>query len=645
MSARKTDITYLASFPELNPQPVFETDELGNLRYANKATKKAFPDIERLGLKHPMLAGLGDLAKKEPASPSIERIVDIKGRSYRQTIHRIKEYDSLRSYCLDVTDSLAFERLSLKREKHAVALAKFAVFMLGNHDLDSVLNEAVKITASELGVEMVKVLELEDDRRHLVIRAGTGWKKGVVGKTRVPSGCESQAGYTIMTQAPVIVTNLSAETRFTGPALLLDHKVVSGLSLIIGEPNRLFGVLGAHSTKPHDFSKEDIEFMTSIANALAKAVEVKRITNRREHKQDAIAAISLNALQSNDMDELYAIACREVAKALSVKYVSIFRHNIKDHYCVLRASVGYETAVVDLMTAISEPCQVVGCAIEAGKAKVIENADKDSGCPIPPAFRDMGMQSGGIAIVGKTERPYGVLCAHSEHPFGVEQDDVGFLQAVANVLYLAHLRKHTLEELDAGRDKMWRATEGIIGAISKIVETRDPYTAGHETKVGVLARAIAQEMGLDEDTSEGVYYAGLIHDIGKLYVPAEILSKPGRITALEFEMVKAHPSAGYEILKFVDFPWPISLMVQQHHERIDGSGYPDGIKGADISVEAKILAVADVVEAMTSHRPYRPKLGIEVALDEISQNRGTLFDSAVVDACVKLFTEKGFTLE
>jgi HD-GYP domain-containing protein (c-di-GMP phosphodiesterase class II) len=152
-------------------------------------------------------------------------------------------------------------------------------------------------------------------------------------------------------------------------------------------------------------------------------------------------------------------------------------------------------------------------------------------------------------------------------------------------------------------------------------------------------------MGLDEDTSEGVYYAGLIHDIGKLYVPAEILSKPGRITALEFEMVKAHPSAGYEILKFVDFPWPISLMVQQHHERIDGSGYPDGIKGADISVEAKILAVADVVEAMTSHRPYRPKLGIEVALDEISQNRGTLFDSAVVDACVKLFTEKGFTLE
>jgi putative nucleotidyltransferase with HDIG domain len=176
------------------------------------------------------------------------------------------------------------------------------------------------------------------------------------------------------------------------------------------------------------------------------------------------------------------------------------------------------------------------------------------------------------------------------------------------------------------------------------VETRDPYTAGHQRRVSNLAREIAKEMGVSKDQIQGVRMAGVIHDIGKISVPAEILSKPGKISENEFGIIKEHPNVGYNILKTVDFPWPIAQIVLQHHERIDGSGYPNGISGEDILLEARILAVADVVEAMASHRPYRAALGINVAFNEISKNHGSLYDPKVVDACLRLFKEKGYCL-
>jgi putative nucleotidyltransferase with HDIG domain len=163
--------------------------------------------------------------------------------------------------------------------------------------------------------------------------------------------------------------------------------------------------------------------------------------------------------------------------------------------------------------------------------------------------------------------------------------------------------------------------------------------------VAQLARAIADEIGMDENKKVGLYLAGLIHDIGKLRVPAEILSNPGKLTEAEFSMIKLHPQTGFDILKEVQFQWPLAQIVQQHHERINGSGYPLGLKEDAIYLESKILAVADVVEAMASHRPYRPSLGIEAALDEISQHRGTLYDPVIVNACLHLFNERGFQLK
>jgi len=192
--------------------------------------------------------------------------------------------------------------------------------------------------------------------------------------------------------------------------------------------------------------------------------------------------------------------------------------------------------------------------------------------------------------------------------------------------------------------KLQRAVEGTIEVISKIGELRDPYTHGHEHRVGEIATAIAIEMGLPSDRVEGVRIAGYLHDVGKIAVPAEILSKPTRLTTAEFDLVKQHAQQSYDILKGTEFPWPVAEAAWQHHERLDGSGYPRGLKGAEIILDARILAVADTVEAMASHRPYRPGLGIDKALAEIERGRGTVFDPVVANACLRLFRDNGYRI-
>ena len=200
-------------------------------------------------------------------------------------------------------------------------------------------------------------------------------------------------------------------------------------------------------------------------------------------------------------------------------------------------------------------------------------------------------------------------------------------------------------ELRRNFDHLHRTMEGTVKAMALTLEMRDPYTAGHQRRVADLACAIAKEMGVDGDRIEGIRMAGLIHDLGKIQIPAEILSKPSRLTEYEFGMIKFHPTAGHQILGPIEFPWPLGEIVLQHHEKIDGSGYPRGLQGKDILLEARILTVADVVEAMASHRPYRPALGLDAALAEISANRGVLFDADAVDACLKLFREKKYALQ
>lgn len=216
-------------------------------------------------------------------------------------------------------------------------------------------------------------------------------------------------------------------------------------------------------------------------------------------------------------------------------------------------------------------------------------------------------------------------------------------------IYLAEYNKRLIKkfekkvlDLEKSEKRLRKTMEDTIYTIGKIAETRDPYTAGHQKNVSQIATFIAQEIKLPQDKIEGIRIASLVHDIGKISLPAGILNKPTKLSETEYSLIKDHSQVGYDILKSIDFPWPIAQIVLQHHERLNGSGYPNNLKSNKILLEAKIIGVADVVEAMSSHRPYRPALGIDKALEEISQNKGILYDPEVVDVCLKLFKRKEF---
>ena len=235
----------------------------------------------------------------------------------------------------------------------------------------------------------------------------------------------------------------------------------------------------------------------------------------------------------------------------------------------------------------------------------------------------------------------------SVFPLFVQASNMMLLDGPANVAFLTDItvRTQTAQELEKSLEKMKRILMQEVSSLGTALMIRDPYTSGHQRRVVRLAAAIAEEMGCSMDQIEGITVAGNLHDIGKINIPSEILSKPGKLSDLEFAIVKTHSLAGYEIIKDIEFPWPVAEVIMQHHERMNGSGYPQGLAGEDILAEARIVAVADVVEAMFSHRPYRAALGMDRALEEIIRNRGILYDADVVDACLMLIQEKGFKLE
>ncbi|MBL6750816.1 MAG: PAS domain S-box protein [Nevskia sp.] len=239
---------------------------------------------------------------------------------------------------------------------------------------------------------------------------------------------------------------------------------------------------------------------------------------------------------------------------------------------------------------------------------------------------------------------FGSLTIYAAEPDAFDPDELALLTEMAGDLSYGVAALRTQAAHAEAQRRLERSMEGTVNALATTVETRDPYTAGHQRRVAVIATAIAQELALDANRSRGLHLAAAIHDIGKINIPAEILSKPGKLTDIEYELIKAHAEAGYQILKDVEFPWPVAETIHQHHERLDGSGYPRGLKADQMLQEAKILAVADVVEAMSSHRPYRASLGVDAGLDEIAKGRGTLYDTAAVDACLRLFRERGFRI-
>ncbi|MCX5830668.1 MAG: PAS domain S-box protein [Deltaproteobacteria bacterium] len=262
--------------------------------------------------------------------------------------------------------------------------------------------------------------------------------------------------------------------------------------------------------------------------------------------------------------------------------------------------------------------------------------------------REWARELGLVSFVGYQLRvpggkTMGVLALFAKHPILSSED--AMLDGLSSTVALVIQRDVAEKSLRGALERLHKAIGTTIQVMVSAVETRDPYTAGHQIRSADLARAIGTEMGLPQEKIDGIRMAGSIHDIGKLSIPAEILSKPTKLTNIEFSLIKEHAQTGYEMLKDVESPWPLAEIVYQHHERMDGSGYPRNLKGDDILMEARIMAISDVVESMASHRPYRPALGLNAALEEIENNKGTFYDANAADACLRLFREKGFQLE
>jgi response regulator RpfG family c-di-GMP phosphodiesterase len=280
---------------------------------------------------------------------------------------------------------------------------------------------------------------------------------------------------------------------------------------------------------------------------------------------------------------------------------------------------------------------------------IIDLQDSHSGTHRPTHARNTceleGYQS--VALIPlKTEKGnIGLLqlCDMARGHFTTEF--IEFIEGVGQSIGIILARKRAEQDLQTSYNSLQKSLRNTIDTIARIVEMRDPYTSGHQQRVASLARQIAVEMKLDESQIEHVWMAATIHDVGKMLVPVDILSKPGKLSTLEWGIIKEHPQSGHDILKEMDFPFPVGQAILQHHERLDGSGYPNGLKQDEILLAAKIIAVADVVEAMASHRPYRPARGLDLALEEITIQSGILYDPGIVNTCRSLFLEKGYTLE
>ena len=394
---------------------------------------------------------------------------------------------------------------------------------------------------------------------------------------------------------------------------------------------------------------------------------IKDITERKQAESElnhanralaTVSAVNRRLVYATTEDELLQSICQAIVEqhGYRMAWVGYVQHDANSSVKVM-AFAGHEAGYLDgahINWAENERGMgPTGRAIRSGTVQVSQDIAHD---PSALPWRDAALQRGYAASISlplaDNHEVFGTLSVYAEETNAFSPAEIDLLQEMAGdlafgvrTLHMRQERDEALRQSQRYLGQLQQSLEDTVHTIASIVELRDPYTAGHQAKVGDLAAAIAEQMGLPREQVQAIHLASSVHDVGKIQVPAEILSKPGKLTELEYRLIMIHSQAGYDILKDISFNWPIAQMVLQHHERLDGSGYPQKLKGDAIMLEARILGVADVVEAMSSHRPYRPSLGIEAALQEISTQRGILYDPQVVDACVALFRDKGYSIK
>jgi PAS domain S-box-containing protein/putative nucleotidyltransferase with HDIG domain len=381
--------------------------------------------------------------------------------------------------------------------------------------------------------------------------------------------------------------------------------------------------------------------------------------NRTNRALKAISSCNSVLVHASHEDELLNNMCHVIIHEGGYRFTWIGLVEDGADKCVRPAAhAGFEDGYLDQLNVTYDDSAFgrgpAGCAVRHGKPQVVNDTLNDpSFTPWREAAAERGYRSVlALPLIDDRGEVFAVLSINAEEPNAFDKESMKLMEELAADLAFGILalrtrdeRNHYLREHQKSNERYKQVLVDTIRAISLTVEKRDPYTAGHQNRVALLSVAIGRELGMEDDRLKGLRLGAMIHDIGKISVPAEILNRPGRLSEAEFTIIKSHSQVGYDIIKDVQFPWPVADMVVQHHERLDGSGYPKGLKAGAIIPEARILAVADVVEAITAHRPYRPAVGLEKALLEIEANRGKLYDAEVVDACLHLIRDKGFEFE
>jgi PAS domain S-box-containing protein len=519
---------------------------------------------------------------------------------------------------VDITKRKAAEQ-RLSRTAHALrTLSGCNQVLIRATEESQLLRDVCRVIVKVAGYRLAWIgFAQKDPEKSVVPVAEAGYGERYVRQVSVtwadsPRG-QGPTGTAIRSGEPVVCRDILADPKFAPwreEAVRLGYGSSIALPLITAE--EVLGALNIYAPGRDAFDSQEVKLLEEMADDVAYGVEVLRVRARAE---------ALNA-ELRESEHRYRLHFDQVSDVIS--------------------AVDRESRIVTISPSVERllgyrPEELIGIRfLEAGilAPGYREAATSDArrildGARVDSAVYEFRAKDG-------TTR-YGEV---SGAPI-VEGDEI---QGVISVARDITDRVRAEQALEGSLRNLRRAFGGTIRTLRLIVESRDPYTAGHQRRVSHLARAIAMEMGLSRERTEGLRVAASIHDLGKLFVPVQVLTKPSPLTEIERELIETHPGAAYDILKNVDFPWPVAEIIVQHHERMNGSGYPHGIAGDEIMPEARVLMVADVVEAMSSHRPYRPAVGIEEALEEISRHRGVLYDPQAVDACLRLVREKGFEL-
>lgn len=548
---------------------------------------------------------------------------------------------------VDVTEQrLADERERQRRDRVQAAdraLVKLAMQpRLVTGDLDDVLREIAETVADTIAVERVEVWLTEGEGHALYgdapSRCAELFERTPRRHSRGrPASLTIHPKYTeaLRSERSIVAADARSDPRTA--EFSESHFIPLGIGALIDVAVRLEGqVIGLlsveHVGPPRAWHDEEVHFMTAVAGLITVAVEAAR----RRWTEEALAQSEM-AYRGLFEDSPASVIVEDFS-GVKRQLDGLRDQGVED----LDAYVDQFPEFIDECIRSIRVVDVNEAAVRlhraASKADLIDRIGDD----FDPAARD-GFR-GRLRSIWRGERVFETTTVDStldgERLYTAVRWSIppGREAALDRVL----LAKTDITSVVETEQRLRRALDGTIEAIGRATETRDPYTAGHQRRVTELAVPIAQLLELDATRVAATRAAGLLHDIGKLSIPAEILTKPSALSTMEMALMRVHPQSAFEILKTVDFPWPLADIVLQHHERLDGSGYPLALRGDDILLEARILAVADVVEAMASHRPYRPALGVAVALAEIERGRGTLYDAAVVDACLRLFRERGF---